>query len=76
VKERRQQTYDLAKVLFAFMAKPEDCRRHLKQMASRNKCAYSGSGTRPVAYLCRRCLKKWLQQKEKSGALRTKNAPA
>ena len=39
------------------MTKVEDCRRHLKQMASRNQWAYSGCGTEPVASLCRRCLK-------------------
>lgn len=45
---QRQQTRDLAKILLAAMAKPEDYRRCLKQMASRNQCAYSGPGARPV----------------------------
>lgn len=43
VKEQRQQTPNMAKILLAATAKPEDHRRCLKQMASgrrKNQCAY------------------------------------
>lgn len=34
MREQRQQTHNLAKILLAAMAKPQDHRRYLKQIAS------------------------------------------